>query len=235
MTTRRTIVRSTASLAVGALALCVSQAFAAPVFYSTTHADNAYTNWQVATNLPNNDTDGTNVDGAYSSFPTTGFAQAAARSTAVNWIANIASGSNGTSVRQWTFFVFRQTFDLTGYDASTAVLKFRWGADDTGEVFADRGSWTPKYSLNTTAESALVDGTAGYYQLGSEVTVTGFQPGFNTLYFFVEGNGITDGMTLQTSSFTASAIDGQIPEPKTYALLGVGLALMGWAALGRKS
>ena len=48
----------------------------------------------------------------------------------------------------WTFFVFHQTFDLTGYDPTTADLQFQWAADDSGQGFADRGTWVPKYSLN---------------------------------------------------------------------------------------
>lgn len=172
--------------------------------------------WQAATNVGG-------VDGDVASFPTTGFAPAVPIDARTGWIANNSTGTNG-GLGDWTFFVFRQTFDLTGYIPSTANLQFQWAADDSGQVFATRGSWTPKYRLNG---GALVPGTwpgGESYAFGPTTSITsGFVSGQNVLDFYVEGNGVTDGFALETVSFTAQTV----PEPSTGTMLLVGLALLG--------
>ena len=183
------------------------------------HATSDAAQWQVATNVGG-------VDGAFSSFPVAGFVEAVGVNGRVTegtgWIANNSTGTNGCCVRNWTFFVFRQSFDLSGYDPATAALTFRWAADDSGEGFADRGTWTPKFSLNG---GSLVNGswpTGATYGFGLETVVgQGFVSGLNTIDFYVEGNGITDGMAL------AGTLTAAVPEPATYASLLAGLMLLG--------
>lgn len=204
------------AVAAGVIASTAVGAWAAdPVFKSTSDV----TAWEVATTVGG-------VDGAFSSFPTTGFAPAVAitgrESEGIGWIANNASGSNACCVGNWTFFVFRQSFDLAGFDASTASLSFRWAADDSGEGFADRGSWRPKFRLNGGDLIAGQWATGATYELGLTTTLTeGFVAGENTLEFFVEGNGVTDGFALQTVAFTAA-----VPEPETWAMLLAGIGVM---------
>lgn len=205
------------------LALCAGLAavptLAASIpFYSSTDADPStpgVDGWTVATHVGG-------ADGQLSSFPTSGFVAASQISGRPGWMANNASGTNGY-IGLWTFFVFRQAFDLTGYDPNTVSLTFRWGADDSGEGFADRGTWKPKFRLNG---GALVDGTGGYYTLGPVVNLTsGFLPGENTIDFYVEGNGVTDGMTLASQALTAE-VSHAVPEAPTVAMLGFGLVAL---------
>lgn len=203
------------SLAVVAAAWTPATQAASPSFESTSSA----AAWQVATRVGG-------LDGAYASFPTGGFAPAvtvtARQTEGVSWIANVASGSNAVDVGTWTFFVFRQTFDLKGFDPSTASLQFQWAADDSGEGFADRGSWRPKFSLNG---GSLIDGnwpTGSTYGFSPVTTVSsGFMSGLNTIDFYVEGNGVSDGFALRSLGLVA-----QVPEPGTWALLGIGLAVV---------
>lgn len=167
--------------------------------------------WFVSTNV---DSSG---DGKFESFKTSPFTQAvnvtydAGRA---DWIADVTSGSHG-GVGNWTFFVFRQTFDLTGFDPATAKLTIRWAADDSGEIFALRGSWIPAYTLN--------GGPFNYYPGSSPLNriptygyspwftiTTGFVSGVNTIDFYVEGNGQTDGFGLQVQSFTAERCKGDL-------------------------
>lgn len=157
-------------------------------------------------------------------FPTGPFVSAAnvtgRFSNGVQWIANDADGSNG-GVGHWTQFVFRQSFDLTGFDPTSATLQFQWAADDSGEVFADRGHWVPKYSLNG---GPLVPwGTGATYSFGPVVTLAeGFVVGLNHIDFFVQGNGQTDGLAVRPVAFTASAV----PLPAAGMLLLGGLAVL---------
>ena len=119
-----------ALIAAIALAVFSRSAFAGPVFYSTANSSN----WQVATSQGG-------TDGLFASFPTAGFVTATSVIGRPDFIANNSTGTNG-NIGNWTFFVFRQTVDLTGFDASTAVLSFQWAADDSGEGVASRGLWS---------------------------------------------------------------------------------------------
>lgn len=191
--------------------------------YSTSDASQ----WQVATNVGG-------TDGSFSSFPTTGFVTATAvtgRFTGTTgWIANNSTGTNG-SIGDWTFFVFRQTFDLTAAQAATADLQFQWAADDSGQGFAARGSWVPAYSLNG---GSLIAGTwpGGYsYDFGPTVNLSsGFVAGQNVIEFYVEGNGVTDGLAVNPISFTA------VPEPasSTWVVIAA-TSCLGYFGLQRRS
>lgn len=207
-----------------ALTAFTAAAQAADVPFASTYDVAA---WQVAVARPG-------VDGQLSSFPSSGFAPAVAisgrQTDGIGWIANNASGTNGWGIGDWTFFVFRQTLDLSGHDPATAVLRFQWAADDSGQGFADRGTWTPKYRLNG---GPLVDGVwpgGDTYGFGPETVISsGFVAGLNTLEFYVEGNGVTDGFALKALSFTAAPV----PEPAAMALMLGGLAVVGGAARRR--
>ena len=191
-----------------------NQSVAAPIFYST--SDSAH--WQVATNLQG-------TDGLLSSFPTTGFVPATVTPGRQpgTWLANNSTGTNG-SVGDWTFFVFRQTFDLTGYNPATADLQFQWAGDDSGQGFAAHGTWVPKYSLNGGAPITGVWPGGDTYSFGPTTEIsTGFVAGQNTLDFYVEGNGVTDGFALQTVSFTAQPV----PEPESCVLLLASIGSLG--------
>ena len=170
--------------------------------------------WFVATNVDRNG------DGTFP-FQTTSFTQAVNvtyDSARLDWIADDPSGSHG-GVGNWTFFVFRQTFDLTGYDAATARLTIRWAADDSGEIGADRGSWIPAFSLNGGSFVNYPGSTPEHriptYSYCDWFTISsGFVAGLNTIDFYVEGNGQTDGFGLQVQSFTAD-----VPAPAGFAML----------------
>ncbi|MFZ5519758.1 MAG: PEP-CTERM sorting domain-containing protein [Pseudomonadota bacterium] len=217
---------SIASRAAG-VALCLAAAGAAQAANLTFASTSDAAAWQVAVAHPG-------VDGQLSSFPSSGFAPALSingrQTEGIGWIANNSSGTNGWGIGDWTFFVFRQTFDLTGYDPATAVLRFQWAADDSGQGFADRGTWTPKYRLNG---GPLVPGAwlGDYsYDFGPEVVISsGFRAGLNTIDFYVEGNGVTDGFALKPLGLTAAPV----PEPAAMALMLGGLAVVGWAARRR--
>jgi hypothetical protein len=198
--------RSTSAIvALAAAGFFHGQSTAGPVFFPTASPDG---HWFVCTNV---DPAG---DGNFASFKTNNFTQAVNLAFSPEGIADIPSGSHG-GVFNWTFFVFRQTFDLTGFDASTAKLTIRWAADDSGEIFAARGSWIPAYTLNggpfVYYPGSSPSNRIPTYSYSPWFTMSsGFISGLNTIDFYVQGNGQTDGFWLQVQSFTADPCKGDL-------------------------
>lgn len=161
-------------------------------------------------------------DGQFASFNPSDPEAVAAVDGRPGWISNTASGTNG-SIGDWTFFVFEQAFSLTAEEAATFDLKFTWAADDSGQGFASRGSWVPKYAVNGGPLRSSDWGSSGYtYDMSAVNDVSGFHAGYNTILFYVEGNGVTDGMALDVVSFAPS-----VPEPGSIGMLAAGLGLLG--------
>src|SRR5512137_2004280 len=120
-----------ALILVAALAVLSSRAGSAQTFYSTgtNVVANIDQNWLVATGF-----------GAWSSqFEPAHFWDHGTQ----RWISYKSSWSSWGPA---PWFTFRQTFDLTGYDPSTAALRFRWGCDDVPQTGAT--PFTPVLSVN---------------------------------------------------------------------------------------
>lgn len=222
LTLPQTIGHAALLMALAALSMSVH---AAPGFASTSDASS----WRVAVNFGA-------PDGLASSFQTASFQSAVSipwRSTdGIGWLANNASGTNG-GIGYWSFFVFRQTFDLTGYDPTSASLSFQWAADDSGQGFADRGTWVPKFRLNGGAFQSSSWAGGLTYGFSDPVTVgSGFVAGQNVIDFYVEGNGVTDGFALKPLSLTASPT-APVPEPELLALTAAGLGVVAAATRRR--
>jgi hypothetical protein len=213
--------RTYRSSVVSAVLACIFHASAshsAPLLFESTSNPGA---WQVATNI-------SGIDGQLFLFPASGFVGATSisgrESEGINWIANNNTGSNGY-LTEWTQFIFRQSFDLTGYDPSSAVLKFQWAADDSG-IGGLAGSWKPQYKVNN---GILLQGAwpSDYsYDFGPQVALSNnFVSGINTIDFYVQGNGVTDGFALKSLGLTANtANNGGTEVPGSLPILGVGFA-----------
>ena len=109
---------------------------------------------------------------------------------------------------------FRTTFDLTGFDHTTASIAGLWGTDNTGEDILINGVSTG-IALPGVAQS-------NYRQLHAFSIVKDFQAGINTLDFRVRDTGAL-------SAFRAQ-LTGTVPEPGTLMLAALGLFA---AAAGR--
>lgn len=124
------------------------------------------------------------------------------------WFPNTASArwiydNQWGQVQQGATVTFRLTFNLTGYNASTASILGSSAADDAGQIFLNGNpiGTTGPYS-NPTAFSAN----------------SGFLPTINTLDFVVKDlGGAISGLIVPVLGGTVS-----VPAPSAAALMGLG-------------
>ncbi len=103
-------------------------------------------------------------------------------------------------------FDYRTTFDLTGFNATTAALTGQWSADNAGV----------NIKINGVSTGQTV---ASFDAFNSFAVTSGFISGLNTIDFLVRNDGGPTGLRVE-GALTASPVS----EPMSLAILGVGLA-----------
>jgi hypothetical protein len=138
-------------------------------------------------------------------------------SSASQWIGP-SNGVDGTKADSLGTYVYRTTFDLTGFNATTARLVFKATSDNQ----------TTAVALNGTTFDFTTSNT-GYGAFSAPFTLSsGFITGLNTLEFTVY-NSTRSASGLRVEFLESSA--AAVPEPLT--LLGAGTAL-GFGALFKR-
>ncbi|MYM22271.1 PEP-CTERM sorting domain-containing protein [Duganella sp. FT135W] len=116
-------------------------------------------------------------------------------------------------------YTYKLSFDLTGYNASTASFTGHFAADNAVTI-----------KLNGTDIASGV----GFSSWQDFSASSGFVAGQNSLEFVVtnyrQGSGNPTGLRVEFSESNITAV----PEPETYAMLVGGLALVGAIARRRK-
>jgi hypothetical protein len=130
------------------------------------------------------------------------------------WVANTTTSQWITDFTQALGpFVYSTTFDLTGYDHTSATLGGLWSADDQAIM-----------KLNGVVVASLFFPlTQPWQELSAFAINSGFIAGFNTLTFEVPNIGGPSGLHVQIAGDAALTA---VPEPSTFALAAVGLGLM---------
>lgn len=117
--------------------------------------------------------------------------------------------------------MFTTTFDLTGYNASTAMITGSWGVDNYATIFLN----------NVDTGVSLVFGQDSFRTLHAFSISENFIAGVNTLTVKVtngyvnEPNRDPGPMALRFDDLVLTAV----PEPLSIALLGLGLAGIGFS------
>ena len=115
------------------------------------------------------------------------------------------------------YYDYQIKFDLTGLDASSAMLSGSWAADNSGYMMLNGSA-----AIGT---GTIISGSDGFKQLTAFTVTGGFQSGVNTLDFVVYNQGSVTGLVADVSGTANPA--GETPEPSSLLLMGSGLVGLG--------
>ena len=143
------------------------------------------------------------------------------------WIGPVTDVATMSAATTTGDYVYQTSFDLTGFDETSAVLTGQWSVDDVSSTL----------SINNVATGFTITGASAFASLHNFSISSGFVAGLNTLQFTVSNVTIVGGLNpsglVVLISGTANPI--AVPEPGSMALLGVGAAGLALAYRRRKT
>jgi hypothetical protein len=131
------------------------------------------------------------------------------QATDAKWVWLTSTGYGAVANKVYTF---EQTFDLTGYDPSTAVLSGKWAIDNSGSLKLNGATPVGTGGLSVNSYNPLVPFTL----------TGGFVSGINKLDFLVIDAGEPGGWAVSGLTLTAAPI----PEPSTLEMTLSGVVLL---------
>jgi hypothetical protein len=158
---------------------------------------------------------------AASGFPVAPFGPWLGDDTRSRWIGLDAMYSDGPphAPTGGGTYVFRTTFDLTGFDPASAAISGRWGADNRGSIL-----------LNGASTGGSNDTGLAFFALTDFSIDRGFVAGLNTLDFVVDNTYSPDtdvynpvGLRVEFTGASAT----EVPEPPAAPLVLAALAILG--------
>ena len=126
------------------------------------------------------------------------------------WVSPVVGGfvsANG-------FYTYQLTFDLTGFNAATAVITGTYGTDNSGAILLNG---------NTVATTLLAD----FNHTTAFTMNSGFLAGLNTISVRVNNEGNPTAFRVEFTSGTVNPGTSSVPEPSTLLLMMGGLAVIG--------
>ena len=143
-----------------------------------------------------------------------------ANTTVSKWITPTSNVGDWLDPDVNGVYDYRLSFDLSGYDASTAAFTGRFAADNSVVVLLNGQQIASGHKFDT------------WLSFGAS---SGFTSGINTLDFIVtNGRQVDDNPTGLRAEFLSS-VAAPVPEPETYAMLLAGLGLITYTARRRKA
>jgi len=128
-------------------------------------------------------------------------------------------------------YLYRTTFDLTGFNHSTLVISGWWAADGWASNIFINGQPTGATTYDPQPNKMVNYSSLAPMLITHESCPGGcFVPGLNELILEVNNGGWETGVRAEISGL--AELSAHTPEPGTWALLAGGLLAMAW--LGRR-
>lgn len=143
-----------------------------------------------------------------------------ANTSASKWISPTSNVGDSLDPDVNGVYDYRLSFDLSGYDPSTAAFTGRYAVDNSVVVMLNGQQIASGHKFDT------------WLSFGAS---SGFNSGINTLDFIVTNGHQVEGNPTGLRAEFVSSVATAVPEPTTYAMLFAGLGLITYTARRRKA